>query len=90
MRMAGSAQGDLKRDMTSMSSSVDTTAGASLMNGSQFSNCSQVCGLSTFTPVHAMLCDYGTRLLLEHRLSRYHSSSWGQMWGAATCMSAQK
>ena len=52
MSTAGRAQGDLKRDMTSMSSTVEITAGASFMAGSHCSSCSQVCGLSTFTPVN--------------------------------------
>jgi len=52
MRTAGRAHGDLKRDMTSMSSRVETTAGASFTAGSHCSSCSQVCGLSTFTPVN--------------------------------------
>lgn len=54
-RTTGRAQGDLKRDMTSMSSRVEATAGASFVKGSQFSSCNQVCGLSTFTPVRKIV-----------------------------------
>lgn len=53
-RTAGRASGDLKRAMTSMSSRVDTTAGASLMKGSHCASCSHVAGLSTFTPAPHM------------------------------------